>query len=98
MLTLDSTPTEIKAGYRIASPKSHPDRTSSVVASVFMEVQPSFDYLTHRQSPKDKQELLQDQIAVKQSELAILPLHQSSLVFLYGFLCQIVAGTSRPIF
>ena len=78
VLTVDSDAKTIKAAYRIAGLKTHPDKTGSD-GGEFLEVQQAFDYLTGRETaPKDEQDLLEERVSRDQSQFAIMPLHETS--------------------
>ena len=77
VLTINSPMQEIKHAFRIATLRTHPDKTDSD-GTEFIEVQQAFDYLTGRQAPKDAQDLLQERVACDQTQLAIMPLHTST--------------------
>lgn len=94
-LTIDSSQVEIKSAYRIASLKTHPDKTGSD-GSEFMECQKAFDYLSGRQAPKDEQDLLHDIVALDQTQYAILPQHESSDPLLMDFYVRLLQIFEDP--
>ena len=101
VLTVDSDAKTIKAAYRIAGLKTHPDKTGSDGAE-FLEVQQAFDYLTGRETaPKDEQDMLEERVSRDQSQFAIMPLHETSnqlqMMFYVGLL-QILQNPEAELY
>lgn len=101
VLTVDSDAPTIKAAYRIAGLKTHPDKTGSDGAE-FLEVQQAFDYLTGRETaPKDEQDLLEERVSRDQSQFAIMPLHETpdklKMMFYVGLL-QILQNPDAELY
>lgn len=101
VLTVDSDAKTVKAAYRIAALKTHPDTNPGSDGAEFMEVQQAKDYLLGSEKAKDEQDMLEERVSRDQSQFAIMPLHETSnqlqMMFYVGLL-QILQNPEAELY